>query len=133
MGVFDRMRRLLVLALALLFASVAANEDRGVVSQAAEGNEQVLLETRVESAVTQSPATPTDKQGSYGKILRTCMNTCGGLCRQLCHKFKHIKVCNGCIRGCNKRCELKEEIALESDPEKMAATFSGTLPYGTPP
>merc|ERR1712048_499862 len=74
-----------------------------------------------------------DVPGSYGKILRTCMNTCGGLCRQLCHKFKHIKVCNGCIRGCNKRCELKEEILLESDPEKLALEFSRTLPYGVPP
>merc|ERR1711918_161437 len=47
------------------------------------------------------------KEGSYGKILRTCMNTCGGLCRQ----------------RCNKRCELKEEVLVDFDPAKMQKEF----------
>merc|ERR1712048_1065341 len=74
-----------------------------------------------------------DVPGSYGKILRTCMNTCGGLCRQLCHKFKHIKVCNGCIRGCNKRCELKEEILVDFDPAKMQKEFETIFAVSSKP
>merc|ERR1712066_888772 len=73
------------------------------------------------------------KEGSYGKILRTCMNTCGGLCRQLCHKFKHIKVCNGCIRGCNKRCELKEEVLVDFDPAKMQKEFETIFAVSSKP
>merc|ERR1712184_162159 len=142
MGVFHRelwprnmsgSKALLVLVLVCLACATSAKivKAQEGVAHAPRLSKTTQLAAVAATAKQDDSAKKTDvaavKEGSYGKILRTCMNTCGGLCRQLCHKFKHIKVCNGCIRGCNKRCELKEEVLVDFDPPRCRRSLRLSL------
>merc|ERR1712048_900513 len=123
-------KALLVLVLVCLAFAASAKivKAQGGVAHAPRLSKTTQLAAVAATAKQDDSAKKTDvavvKEGSYGKILRTCMNTCGGLCRQVCH---------GCIRGCNKRCELKEEVLVDFDPAKMQKEFETIFAVSSKP